>query len=92
MIHFEFCQTENMMEEHQICIYLKSHLASFRWSNMVFDGYSWLITIVTYLSPFIVYNAYKHGLEGPIAIGKLSFTPLITLYGKLLNQCRNLSL
>jgi len=51
-----------------------------KWSNMVFDGYSWLITIVTYLSPFIVYNAYKHGLEGPIAIGKLSFTPLITLY------------
>lgn len=61
---------------------MKICIAIFRWGNLVFDGYSWLITIVTYLSPFIVYNAYKHGLDGHIAIARVSIAPLISVYSE----------
>ena len=49
----------------------------------MFDSCSWIITIVTYLSPFIAYNAYKHGPEPYIALVKGTAIPALSIYSKL---------
>eukprot|EP00116_Pleurobrachia_bachei_P003608 sb/3463870/ len=48
--------------------------------DIMFDSCSWIITIVTYLSPFIAYNAYKHGPEPYIAIAKETAIPALSIY------------